>query len=75
MELLPDTYWEDYRWANAHMSELVRDYPNQWVGVAGKQVVAAGSDVKSVELEVKRKLHQEEFPILFVERGVHVYKG
>ncbi len=74
MEQLSDAYWQDYRWANEHMSELVRDYPNQWVGVADKQVVAVGSDVKSVEREVKEKLHQEEFPILFVERGIHVYK-
>lgn len=74
MGLLSENYWEDYQWANENMAELARNYPNQWVAVIDKRVIAIGPDVRSVESKAKERMDRAEFPILFVERGIHVYK-
>lgn len=74
MAELSKGYWNDYRWANKNMSELVKKYANKWIAIVNKKVIAFGPDVETVELKAKNKVKQKEFPILFVERGIHVYK-
>ncbi len=45
----PTEYWEDSKWVNEHAAEISRQYPNQWVAVVDKAVIAAGRDGAEVE--------------------------
>jgi len=48
------------------------------VGICNKKkarTILVGEDIKSAELESSRKTKRTEYPILFIERGIHVYKG
>ena len=70
------THWQDERdWAysEAVYPTLVRRYPNRWVAIAHHRVIAAGRNVMKVVAEARRKVDWEEIPLVFVERGIHVY--
>ncbi len=68
-------YWEDSDWALEHSSEISRKYPNQWVAIADKKVVAAGKDGSEVERIAIEKMGKREFVIIFAEKGIHVYQS
>ena len=69
----PKEYWEDSKWANEHFTEIVKEYPNQWVAIVNKEVVAAGGTITEVEKKATEKTGQDEFPIYFAEKGIRVY--
>ncbi len=69
----PREYWDDSKWANEHATEIAQQYPNQWVAVADKTVVAAGIDGAEVERMATKKAVQRDFVIFFAEKGIHVY--
>ncbi len=69
----PKEYWEDSDWANEHFSEIVKEYPNLWVVVVNKKVVAAGKVISEIERIAEEKTGRKSFPIIFAEKGVHVY--
>jgi len=66
-------YWEDSRWAHDHMSDLAEEYPNLWVAVVDKRVVAAGKVIGQVEKIAEEKTGRTEFPIILAEKGLRVY--
>ena len=70
---IPKEFWEDEGWAYDNYNELVRMYPNQWVAIVNKQVVAAGKDGTEVVAMAKQKTGKRNFPVIFVEKGVRVY--
>ena len=70
----PIDYWEDSKWASEHFADIVKGYPNQWVAIVDKKVVAAGTTIAEVEKEGTERTGREEFPIYFAERGIRVYK-
>jgi hypothetical protein len=69
----PKEYWEDSKWACEHFGEIVKEYPDRWVAIADRKVVAAGRTIAEVEKEAKEKTGLEEFPIYFAERTIRVY--
>jgi hypothetical protein len=69
----PIEYWEDSKWASEHFTEIVKEYPNQWVAIVDKKVVAAGRTIAEVEKKATEKTGRDEFPIYFAERGIRVY--
>ena len=71
--LPPREYWEDSRWAHDHMSDLAEEYPNLWVAVVDKRVVAAGKVIGEVEKIAEEKTGRTEFPIILAEKGLRVY--
>lgn len=71
----PKEYWEDERWADEHINEIVKDHPNQWVAVVNKKVVAAAKTIAEVIRIAEEKTGAKNFPILFVEEGIHVYQN
>lgn len=70
----PKEYWEDSKWANEHFTEILREYPDQWVAIVNKKVVAAGRTIADVEKITTEKTGRDDFPIYFAERGIRVYK-
>lgn len=73
-DLPPKEYWEDSRWAHAHMAEIAEEYPNLWVAIVDKKVVAAGKVIAEVERIAEEKTGRKDFPLVLAERGIHVYK-
>jgi len=69
VNLPPKEYWDDNNWANEHLGEISQSYPNQWVAIVDKTVVAAGKNLSEV------KTGRKEFPIVFAERSIHVYQS
>ena len=67
-------YWEDSKWATEHFAEIVKEYPDQWVAIVNKKVIAAGETIAEVEKMAREKTGREEFPIYFAERGIRVYR-
>ena len=66
-------YWENSEWAYEHMKEISAKYPNQWVVVFDKKVIAASRSGSEVERIAKEKVGSREFVILFAEKGIRVY--
>lgn len=67
-------HWNDeIDWAFAHYHELVKLYPNEWVAVGHKRVLAHGKALMPVLMQARRQIHWRDIPHLFVEKGIHVY--
>lgn len=66
-------YWEDQDWGVHHYKELVKEFPEMWVAIINKKVVAYGDSPSKVRKIAKKKTGEERIPVLFVEGGVHVY--
>ncbi len=71
----PEEYWEDSDWADEHIDEITETYPNLWVAVVNKQVVASGKVIAEIRKEAQEKTGRTNFPIIFAEKGIHVYPG
>ena len=46
--IIPPDYLADMRWAREHSQELHDKYENQWIAIAGQEVVASGKDLGPV---------------------------
>lgn len=71
----PKEYWDDHAWVHHHIGELAKTYPNQWIAVVDKKVIAAGKVIAEVRRETEQKTGRKHFPVIFAERGIHVYKN
>ncbi len=72
VKIEPKEFWRDEKWGFKHYSELVRKYPDRWVAIVNRKVVASG-DLKVVEEEAKKKTGKKHIPVIFVESGSHIY--
>ena len=73
---VPETsaeYWSDSKWANENFSEIVNEYPDLWVAIVNKKVVASGKIISDVRKKAREKTNRNHFPVFFAEKGVHVY--
>ena len=69
----PKEYWEDRDWAYEHFGEIAKEYPNLWVAVVDKKVIAAGKVISEIEKIAEEKTGRKSFPVIFAERGIRVY--
>ncbi len=53
--LLPKRYFDDGKWMQEHFHELEKKYPDQWIAVYRKEVVAAGKNLGEVKKIAKAK--------------------
>lgn len=58
-ERLPVGFWEDHTWALTHYADLCKKYPDMWVVIANKKVVASGKDLtnktkESIRIKIGR---------------------
>ena len=63
----------DWAYSQTVYPKLARKYPNRWVAVAHHRVIASGTNLMKVHAAARRKVHCDEIPLVFVERGIHVY--
>ena len=66
-------FWDDCRWANDHMDEISVGYPDRWVAIVGRRVVASGPVLAQVESQALAPTGTREFPVLYAEAGIRVY--
>lgn len=70
---LPESFWEDDQWIIDHYDELARQYADEWVAVVNKTVVAVGESIGEVKKKAERKTGKRHIPVMFIEKGIHVY--
>lgn len=70
---IPKRYFEDEKWLFEHENELAEKYPDQWVAVVNKEVVAAGKNLAEVERVAREKTGEEEFPVWLVTPTIKFY--
>ncbi|HID26360.1 MAG: DUF5678 domain-containing protein [Methanosarcinales archaeon] len=73
MKKIPKRFWEDVEWVRKYCSELTAKYPDQWVAIFNKQVIAADEDLGKVEDIAKAKIHEEPIHVIFLDSGLYVY--
>ena len=66
-------YWENSEWAYEHMNKISAKYPNQWVIIFDKNVIAASKSGSEAERIAREKVGDQEFVILFAEKEIRVY--
>ena len=71
----PKRYWEDEKWANEHYGELIKKYPDRWVAVVNKKVVAAGLDIKKIKAIARKKTGERLIPVFFIEGSPAIYEN
>jgi hypothetical protein len=67
-ELPPQEYWDDSEWANEHFADIVQQYPDLWVAIVDKHVVAAGKVIAEVQRCAEERTQRKHFPIIFAEK-------
>ena len=63
----------DWAYSESVYPKLARKYPNRWVAIAHHRVIASGTQMMKVLARAHQKVHRKEIPLVFVERGIHVY--
>jgi len=71
----PKRFWQDEKWVNQHYGELVKKYPDMWVTVVNRKVIAAGESIEKIEKITKKNTGEEIFPVIFVEGAPAIYES
>ncbi|MFQ6091854.1 MAG: DUF5678 domain-containing protein [bacterium] len=67
---------EDFDWLLDHYPGWVSKYPDKWVAVHRKSLVAVGDDAEEVGREARKKFGESCRPVvMFVEGGAYVYQN
>lgn len=66
-------YLADREWAHKNLTEISKQYPNQWVAVFNKTIISASLNGAEVERITFEKLGHQDFFIFYAEKGIHVY--
>ena len=63
-----EQFWGDMQWGEDNYIELAKKYPDLWVAIVNKKVVAFGGSLRDIELEAERKTNKkkERIPTIFV---------
>ncbi len=72
IEKMPDEFWEDQDWAFDNYTEWMKKYPDQWIAVVDKKVVAAGKDIGEIERIAQEETGRKHFPVLYIEGRVRI---
>ncbi len=73
MREIPQNHWDDEAWARDHYADLTARYPDQWVIVHQRQVIAAHKDLGVAEKLAMDRLDGEMPTIVFADGGARVY--
>jgi len=60
-------FWEDSNWTLRNYTQFIKNYPDKWVAIVNKQVVASGDDPGIVREEAKRETKISSIPVIFIE--------
>jgi len=69
MKTEAEEFWDDMQWGEDNYIELAKKYPEQWVAIVNKKVVASGHSLRDIEIEAERKTKKKKelIPTIFVD--------
>ena len=70
---VPKQYWQDSQWAYKHFTDIVKMFPDKYVGIYKKNVIASGKTIEKVRETAYKKIGIKEIPIMFAEKKIYVY--
>jgi len=73
-KLPPKRFFEDERWICQHLDELTQKYPDQWIAVYQKEVVAADKSLAKVQRIGRQKADEGQCVYSFIEGGIRYYR-
>lgn len=73
MRQMSKEFWEDLDWARSNHTQLAKQYPDEWIAVINKKVVAFGKSLKKVKEETMNKFKKKDVAVFFAECGEHIY--
>jgi hypothetical protein len=73
MEKIPKRFWEDAKWGRKHASYLLEKYPEMWVAIVNKKVVAAGKNIEKVRNTAQEETGVKHVLVRFVDGGSCIY--
>ena len=69
----PERYWEDSDWGVKNIQMLTEKFPDEWIAIFEKKVVAHHSELGQVLVSIES--HGLDSPVIkLIERGIRVYK-
>jgi len=72
-EEIPKRHWDDAKWSRRHATELWEKYPEMWIAIVNKKVVAFGKNLSKVE-DLAQKKTRAKYPVIeFVDGGSCIY--
>ena len=66
-------YYEDLQWMHENAAALVEAYPDEWVAVVDKQVVAHGKTIGATLKKAHKKGIRSNFVLDFIEGELYIY--
>lgn len=72
---LPGSFWKDRQWILDHYQHLSQEYADKWIAVVDSNVVSQGGSIGIVKRKAIRKTGKKYFPVVFIEKGIHIYYG
>lgn len=72
---LTAAYSANSRWLMDHMSDLQREYPNQWVAIHGNRVIAAGAELGIVTAQAGRLAAPVDTVVCFIDDGSLIFSA
>ena len=66
--------WDDQRWIESHIAEVVKKHSGQWVIVYDGQVIGASPDLGIARREAAGRVADREVSIFFAADDRHVFK-
>jgi hypothetical protein len=72
---IPKRFWEDEEWAYKHYAALWEKYPNHWVAIYRKRVVAASKGLGRASALARKKTGQLPVPLIYIASGRNVYQA
>lgn len=67
----PKRFYKDRDWAHEHLNDLAKEYPDLWVAIYKKKVVASGKNLAEVKRVGEQKAKKERCFYLLAQ--VHWY--
>ncbi len=74
-KLPSNRFFEDSHWVNENINELVKKYPDQWIAVYDKEIVAVDENLAEVEKVAAKKEINGQCVYSFIEGYSRFYKS
>jgi len=71
-EKLPESFWDDQKWALEHYNALRKRYADMWVAIVNKKVVAYGKELTEEKEESLLKTAGRPPLIRFIESEARI---
>jgi hypothetical protein len=71
---VPQSYWDNLRWAREHSTELHEQYEDVWIAIVDQQVVASASNMMRAKKLAAQKTGRppEEISVKFIDSGITI---